>query len=122
MQRRTPFSARVSPGPANLAFARSPDSYATTPGGDDYLRTNNHTAGNPYAHTVNSVLSGVAGKDLSFERNGYQSYVTDFKGYTEGPGYWGKTFFVWPPDPFPLSPAVTANRASVAAICCIRLA
>ena len=22
-----------------------------------------------------------------------------FNGYTEGPGYWGKTFFVWPPDP-----------------------
>ena len=22
-----------------------------------------------------------------------------FKGYTLGPGYWGKTFFVWPPDP-----------------------
>ena len=22
-----------------------------------------------------------------------------FKGYTMGPGYWGKTFFIWPPDP-----------------------
>jgi Flp pilus assembly protein TadG len=22
-----------------------------------------------------------------------------FKGYSMGPGYWGKTFFVWPPDP-----------------------
>ncbi len=22
-----------------------------------------------------------------------------FKGYSVGPGYWGKTFFVWPPDP-----------------------
>src|SRR5205823_5241241 len=22
-----------------------------------------------------------------------------FKGYTMGPQYWGKTFFVWPPDP-----------------------
>ena len=27
--------------------------------------------------------------------------VTDgrFKGYTMGPGYWGKSFFMWPPDP-----------------------
>ena len=27
--------------------------------------------------------------------------VTDkkFKGYSMGPGYWGKTFFMWPPDP-----------------------
>jgi Flp pilus assembly protein TadG len=24
-----------------------------------------------------------------------------FKGYSTGPGYWGKTFFVWPPDPRP---------------------
>ena len=22
-----------------------------------------------------------------------------FYGYTQGPGYWGKTFFTWPPDP-----------------------
>ncbi|MDB5305810.1 MAG: von Willebrand factor type domain protein [Gemmataceae bacterium] len=22
-----------------------------------------------------------------------------FKGYSMGPGYWGKTFYVWPPDP-----------------------
>ena len=22
-----------------------------------------------------------------------------FNGYTQGPGYWGKTFFIWPPDP-----------------------
>ena len=24
-----------------------------------------------------------------------------FKGYTVGPGYWGKSFFMWPPDPRP---------------------
>ena len=24
---------------------------------------------------------------------------TTFRGYTLGPGYWGKTFFIWPPDP-----------------------
>jgi hypothetical protein len=23
----------------------------------------------------------------------------NFKGYIQGPGYWGMTFFVWPPDP-----------------------
>src|SRR5205814_2002019 len=22
-----------------------------------------------------------------------------FAGYSMGPGYWGKTFFIWPPDP-----------------------
>ena len=24
---------------------------------------------------------------------------TEFVGYSMGPGYWGKTFYVWPPDP-----------------------
>ena len=23
----------------------------------------------------------------------------NFNGYTQGPGYWGKTFFIWPPQP-----------------------
>jgi Flp pilus assembly protein TadG len=27
--------------------------------------------------------------------------VAGFSGFTEGPGYWGKTFFQWPPDPRP---------------------
>ena len=27
------------------------------------------------------------------------SGANTFKGYTQGPGYWGKTFFIWPPDP-----------------------
>jgi hypothetical protein len=27
--------------------------------------------------------------------------ATPFQGYTMGPAYWGKTFFVWPPDPRP---------------------
>jgi Flp pilus assembly protein TadG len=30
-----------------------------------------------------------------------QSGVAGFSGFTEGPGYWGKTFFQWPPDPRP---------------------
>jgi Flp pilus assembly protein TadG len=32
-----------------------------------------------------------------------------FQGYSMGPGYWGKTFFIWPPDP---RFDVTANPAS----------
>ena len=30
-----------------------------------------------------------------------------FTGYTQGPGYYGKTFFIWPPDP--RQPLTTAN-------------
>ena len=28
-----------------------------------------------------------------------QSAAGAFNGYTQGPGYYGKTFFIWPPDP-----------------------
>ncbi|HEY2783957.1 MAG TPA: pilus assembly protein TadG-related protein, partial [Fimbriiglobus sp.] len=42
-----------------------------------------------------------------------------FKGYSMGPGYYGKTFFIWPPDPRytsgadPTSPATTGPFAGV---------
>ena len=29
----------------------------------------------------------------------YSASGTQFNGYTQGPGYYGKTFFLWPPDP-----------------------
>ena len=41
-------------------------------------------------------------RDASFETLGYAAYGMEAggtKGYTQGPGYWGKTFFQWPPDP-----------------------
>lgn len=28
-----------------------------------------------------------------------EGYGPNFKGYSMGPGYYGKTFFIWPPDP-----------------------
>ena len=41
-------------------------------------------------------------RDATFETSGYAAYGMESggtKGYTHGPGYWGKTFFHWPPDP-----------------------
>jgi Flp pilus assembly protein TadG len=87
------------PGPSNLAFLRSSDAYDKTPGGDNYLRTANNTVGNPYAKTVTEITAGDKTKEALFETKGYTAYVAAFNGYTEGPGYWGKTFFIWPPDP-----------------------
>jgi hypothetical protein len=40
----------------------------------------------PLAPTAINSLTQVAPED-------------QFKGYSMGPGYWGKTFFIWPPDP-----------------------
>jgi hypothetical protein len=88
----------VPPGPGNKAFQRSSDAYNMAPGGNNYLRTQNNTTGNPYAKTVNEITVANALKEVDFENRGYDAYAS-FKGYVEGPGYWGKTFFVWPPDP-----------------------
>jgi hypothetical protein len=81
------------------AFTPVADSlgYDVTPGGDNFLKKSDST----YVKTVNDITGG-----LTF--NGYTnppftgytgSTVPEFKGYTEGPRYWGKTFFIWPPDP-----------------------
>jgi hypothetical protein len=74
----------------------SKDAYATTPGGDNYLKN-----GTDYVKTVYGFLgttTPTATQVLDFERS-TTGYTGAFNGYTEGPGYWGKTFFIWPPNP-----------------------
>lgn len=40
-----------------------------------------------------------------------------FQGYTLGPGYWGKTFFMWPPDPrYGPMPGVTRSSSNMPAV------
>ncbi len=87
------------------AFAAAPASYGTTPIGDNYLKINNNT-GVTYATSVQQLLntSATTTKNTTFESAststaGYMGIVGQFNGYTTGPGYWGKSFFVWPPDP-----------------------
>jgi len=105
-------AAGVAPGSGNVAFARAADSQASTPGGDNYLKASNNT-GAAFGKTATDIVTGTD-KDLKFERNGYAEYGTSYKGYTEGPGYWGKTFFIWPPDPrgSTLDPNNAANHAN----------
>lgn len=88
------------------AFSAAPSSYNVTPGGDQALRTNNNTT-STYAQTLQAVLN-TTNNDSQFEQYGYRapklngnapiSSIPAFNGYTQGPGYWGKTFFIWPPD------------------------
>ena len=98
-----------------------PASYASVPGGDVPLYSKGSTT--TFAKTVNDVVGGTATNPL-WELDGYSGYVNgtldtsgsggvpkiwlqadysdpacQFHGYTQGPGYYGKTFFVWPPDP-----------------------
>ncbi len=66
-----------------------------------------------YAHTVWRYLNAsgsptTTSRNATFERFGYDwdfssnmlKPATDrFQGFTMGPGYYGKTFYMWPPDP-----------------------
>ena len=67
-------------------------------GGDKYLHVSNISS-NPYATNVYDV-TGSTTKNAGFETNGYKNFTGAVStGYIQGPRYWGKTFFVWPPDP-----------------------
>jgi hypothetical protein len=79
------------------AFTPLPNSYTTAPAGDDTLTTTKNTT-TTYAKTVQDVTGGTT-KDATFETTSYRTVAKPFTGYTAGPNYWGKTFFVWPPDP-----------------------
>ena len=89
------------------AFSAAANSYATTPAGDIPLKTSKNTSAS-YAQTLwgtNGLLSTssptTSTRDATFESLGYKAYgmASTFNGYTLGPGYWGKTFRIWPPDP-----------------------
>lgn len=71
---------------------------------------NNHGrgVGDPQDSLINSDVDAfdrITGDDNGYGRN--------FLGYSMGPGYWGKTFWMWPPDPrydpnaAPQSPSAT---------------
>lgn len=86
------------------AFTAAPAGYASVPGGDNHLTTNKNTT-TSYAHTAAEVLGigtvTTSTRDATFESQGYTAYgmTPAFNNYTQGPGYYGKTFFVWPPNP-----------------------
>ena len=91
------------------AFSYASTTYCTTPGGDVPVKSNTGTSSN-YAQTVAQVLN-ITGtitnstSNSTWETKGYAGFhLTSgtsgkFNGYTLGPGYWGVTFFFWPPDP-----------------------
>jgi len=81
--------------------------------------------GTAYAYNLNEVLSRSGGSssttpssaapfiDNTSSGSTTAGYAATFKGYTLGPSYWGKTFFIWPPDPRgPSAPANTQNNGA----------
>ena len=98
-----------------------PSSYATLPGGDAPLSVwwsattyttdvkdlgINTFAGYPlweldgYASYNNGALdTSNGGYPTVWNQVDYSNSICQFNGYTQGPGYYGETFFIWPPDP-----------------------
>ena len=97
------FYQQLSPT-AVPAFSAASSSYASTPAGDVPLNIDGNS-GSTYAVSVYDLLSPNsknynAGFDTTSSTGGYKKYTGNtFNGYTSGPNYWGKTFFIWPPDP-----------------------
>ncbi|HEY1377428.1 MAG TPA: pilus assembly protein TadG-related protein [Gemmataceae bacterium] len=77
-------------------------------GGDKPLKNSMNLATNSYAYTLQDALNTTSATSTNgklwegtspVSSGGYQTITgTAFKGYTQGPRYWGKTFFIWPPD------------------------
>jgi Flp pilus assembly protein TadG len=75
------------------AFSTAPASVTVTkPAGDQYLNKKSTT-------TTARTWQDITGSSTT-AFTGYAAQQSGkFYGYQEGPGYWGKTFFLWPPDP-----------------------
>ena len=66
--------------------------------------TNSVNGGDNYLNAKNSSTPAKTWKDITGSSSvGFAGYAASqggtFYGYIQGPGYWGKTFFIWPPDP-----------------------
>jgi len=102
-QDATPF------GSSTRAFTRWPDAWQNVPDGLMPRYENGSTT--TFAQNVNRVLGRSRDEndtarstsspfiDDQSSSSTTAGYGTAFRSYTAGPRYWGKTFFMWPPDP-----------------------
>lgn len=83
------------------AFSPAPDSYADNPAGDEPLYKYGSTS--TYGTTVQQITNSMSVTFNGYTASPFTGYsgptVKEFAGYTQGPRHWGKTFFIWPPDP-----------------------
>ena len=98
--------------PAPTNFQNQSDSPATYVG-DKFPRQSRATSGNNWAATVVEYFTGTnTQQSATMQKNmgigsgntwegtaNTNGYGANFKGYSMGPAYYGKTFFIWPPDP-----------------------
>ena len=55
------------------------------------------TAGDNYLQASGACV--LTWSDAVNPNSSFFPGYSNFNGYTQGPGYWGKTFFIWPPQP-----------------------
>jgi Flp pilus assembly protein TadG len=79
--------------PAQAAFSTAPSTVTVTaPAGDQYLnKKSTATTALTWEQITGATTTAFTG--YAAQQGG------KFYGYQQGPGYWGKTFFIWPPDP-----------------------
>jgi Flp pilus assembly protein TadG len=78
---------------AQSAFSAAPSgATVTTPIGDQYLNKKSTT-------TCAMTWQDITGSSTKAFTGYAAQQGGKFYGYQQGPGYWGKTFFLWPPDP-----------------------
>jgi hypothetical protein len=99
---RTLVPNQTSPAGANFRDALW-ERYGYDMDVNDYI-TNRTATWDPrfdWDKKANSGAGGWTHVRAANPTNTYRPSVTDgkFKGYTMGPQYWGKTFFMWPADP-----------------------
>ena len=86
-----PFPLRPSVTPGNTP--PTPDQYAQTVA--DYLGIDRGAVTN----TTYSDTFEKSGYDWDFKAGSLKAASKRYQGFTMGPGYFGKTFYMWPPDP-----------------------
>jgi hypothetical protein len=99
---RTLVPNQVSPAGANFRDAVW-ERYGYDLDVNDYV-TNRGVSWDPRWDWDSKANAGVGGWTHVRSANPVTSFRPNatagkFKGYTMGPQYWGKTFFIWPPDP-----------------------
>jgi Flp pilus assembly protein TadG len=79
-----------SPALGNLSAGKTyaPTNLSTTSPSVNGMTTPSPNSPNTWAEPLDPTNPGQ-----------YEGYGSSFKGYSMGPAYWGKTFYVWPPDP-----------------------
>ncbi|OAI38951.1 hypothetical protein AYO40_01570 [Planctomycetaceae bacterium SCGC AG-212-D15] len=95
-----------STSPAGSNWER--DGYDYVYAGND--PANNTSWGATYYQSTSAAYTAVAGGGITPTGTAatYTSPYSNFQGYTQGPTFWGKTFFMWPPDPrYPLTTSNT---------------